>query len=51
MAGSKVLEWCPRNNPLRLVLGALKEKESGQDLRVYPVKVGPDGSISAKFTA
>eukprot|EP00884_Botryococcus_braunii_P022564 jgi/Botrbrau1/8992/Bobra.0148s0095.1 len=46
----KVLEWCPKNNPLRLVLGALKEKESSQDLRVYPVKVDPDGSISAKFS-
>lgn len=46
----QVLEWCPKNNPMRIVLGSLKQNESSQDLRVYPVRVAADGVISAKFT-
>lgn len=30
-----VLEWCPKNNPLRVVLGALKSAQEPQPLAVY----------------
>lgn len=31
----QVVEWCPRNNPLRAVLGRLKSKESAKPLPVF----------------
>ena len=35
----KVLSWCPKNNPVRAVLGSLKDKSEPIDLPVYPVRV------------
>ena len=41
----EVLEWCPRDNPLRMVLGALKAKENPKPLPTYPVRVDNEGGI------
>ena len=46
----EVLEWCPKSgNPLRFMLGSLKEKEKPVPLQVYPVVVSSDG-IYTKYT-
>lgn len=34
-----VLSWCPKNNLLRSVLGALKDKSMPEALPVYPIRV------------
>ena len=39
LATGQVLSWCPKNNPLRSVLGSLKDKTQPEPLPVYPVKV------------
>lgn len=39
LESGKVVAWCPKNNPLRQVLGSLKDKSDPVDLRVYPVEV------------
>ncbi|KAK9915717.1 hypothetical protein WJX75_003085 [Coccomyxa subellipsoidea] len=49
LESGKVLEWCPRNNPVRFLLGALKEKSQPKDLRVYPARVNGEGKIFVKF--
>ena len=41
----EVIEWCPKNNFLRNILGAMKEKEKPIPLKVYPVVLASDGSI------
>eukprot|EP00210_Caulerpa_lentillifera_P007739 g7385.t1 len=45
----RVLEWCPRTNPIRSVLGMLKSKETPKDLGVYDVVVADDGTLFAKL--
>lgn len=35
----RVLSWCPKNNPVRAVLGALKDKSEPVDLKVFPAEV------------
>ena len=51
----KVLKWCPRDNPMRFVLGALKAREAAnleaQKLRVFPVRVMENGDIYMSETA
>ncbi len=39
LATGKVLSWCPKNNPVRGFLGALKNKSEPIDLPMYPTKV------------
>jgi nitrite reductase/ring-hydroxylating ferredoxin subunit len=39
LESGKVVAWCPKNNPLRQVLGSLKDKSEPVDLRVYPVEI------------
>ena len=39
LATGQVLSWCPKNNPLRAVLGSLKDRTAPEPLPVYPVKV------------
>lgn len=39
LATGKVLAWCPKNNPLRAVLGSLKDKSAPEDLPVHSVRV------------
>lgn len=46
-----VLEWCPQDNPVRFMLGKLKEQVAPVPLAVYPVDVGADGTIAADFVA
>ncbi|KAK9812068.1 hypothetical protein WJX73_002835 [Symbiochloris irregularis] len=48
LQSGKVLEWCPKNNPLRFVLGSLKAKATQEDLQVFPAEV-EDGAILVKF--
>merc|ERR1711924_113603 len=43
LATGEVIEWCPRNNLLRELLGRLKENEKPKALKVYPVVLGSDG--------
>jgi len=44
-----VLEWCPKDNPLRWVLGSLKEREKinleANKLKTYPCVLKEDGNI------
>lgn len=35
----QVLSWCPKNNPIRKVLGAMKDKTEPVDLKVFPAEV------------
>jgi nitrite reductase/ring-hydroxylating ferredoxin subunit len=46
----KVLAWCPKNNPLRAVLRAIKNNSTPEDLKVYPTQLDEDsGQIYVKF--
>lgn len=45
----KVLEWCPKNNLIRKVLGSIKSNQNPKKLKVYPAQVDGDGNISVKF--
>ncbi|KAK9843710.1 hypothetical protein WJX81_003262 [Elliptochloris bilobata] len=45
----RVLEWCPKNNPIRLLLGSLKSKSEPEPLKVYPTRISEDGTIYARF--
>ncbi|KAL0043970.1 hypothetical protein WJX82_009949 [Trebouxia sp. C0006] len=45
----KVLEWCPKNNLIRKVLGSIKSNQNPKKLKVYPAQVDDDGNISVKF--
>lgn len=44
-----VLTWCPKDNPVRSLLGTLKSKDQPVDLKVYPVHVTQDGSVWTKL--
>ena len=45
----EVLTWCPKDNPIRFVLGSLKERERANleqhRLKVYPVEVLDNGEV------
>ena len=45
----EVLEWCPKTNPLRWVLGTLKEREKmnlqANKLKTYPCVLKENGDI------
>ena len=45
----EVLQWCPKNNPVRALLGSLKSNVDPIPLPVYPVKVEADGTILTSF--
>ena len=45
----EVITWCPKNNPIRSALGALKSAAEPVPLPVYPVRVEADGSIMTNF--
>lgn len=45
-----VLQWCPKNTPVRSLLGALKSKVDPIPLKVYPAQVTEDGDIYVTFT-
>lgn len=42
LATGRVVSWCPKNNPIRSVLGSLKDKSEPEDLPVYPVDIRGD---------
>lgn len=44
-----VLKWCPKDNPMRSLLGTLKSTVKATPLQVYPVHVTQDGSIWTKL--
>ena len=50
LASGKVLSWCPKNNLVRSVLGALKDKSEPIDLTVYPVRVVDNKKVLVKLT-
>jgi nitrite reductase/ring-hydroxylating ferredoxin subunit len=45
LATGAVLKWCPKDNPVRSLLGTLKSKVDPSPLKVYPVYVNKDGGI------
>lgn len=49
LATGAVLKWCPRDNPMRNLLGTLKRAEKATPLKVYPVHVTKDGNIWTKL--
>jgi nitrite reductase/ring-hydroxylating ferredoxin subunit len=49
LASGRVLSWCPKNNALRSVLGALKDKAEPTDLKTFPVEV-KGGAVYVKLT-
>lgn len=42
LATGRVVSWCPKNNPVRSVLGSLKDKSEPEDLPTYPVDIRGD---------
>jgi nitrite reductase/ring-hydroxylating ferredoxin subunit len=42
LATGRVVSWCPKNNPIRSVLGSLKDKSEPEDLPTYPVDIRGD---------
>mmetsp|Transcript_33209 Transcript_33209/g.46010 ORF Transcript_33209/g.46010 Transcript_33209/m.46010 type:complete len:212 (+) Transcript_33209:146-781(+) len=40
-----VIEWCPKDNPIRNLLGSLKAKVDPVPLRVFETKIGGNGDI------
>jgi len=49
LQSGKVLEWCPKNNLVRKVLGSIKSAQQPKKLKVYPTQVDEEGNIFAKF--
>jgi hypothetical protein len=49
-AVQEVLEWCPRNNPLRVVLGTLKSAEKPKPLPVYDCVLTEADEIYVRLT-
>lgn len=41
----KVVRWCPKNNPVRLVLGSLKGNAPVKNLQVYSAQEDEEGRI------
>lgn len=48
LQNGQVLEWCPKTNPIRWMLGSLKAQAHQAALQVFPVEVD-DGAIYVKF--
>jgi hypothetical protein len=46
----EVLEWCPKNNPLRAVLGVLKAAQNPVPLGVYDCVLTEADEIYVKLT-
>ena len=44
-----VIEWCPKNNPLRAVLGTFKSKEQAKALPVHACVRTDDGEVYVKL--
>lgn len=49
LATGAVLKWCPKDNPMRSLLGTLKSVEKSTPLKVYPVHITKDGNIWTKL--
>lgn len=45
-----VIEWCPKNNPLRAVLGAIKSVSTPKPLPVYDCVVTDTDEVYVKLT-
>ena len=45
LATGEVLEWVPKNNPIRAVLNTLKSSAKPEPLKVYPVEKDDSGRI------
>ena len=41
----EVLEWVPKNNPVRAVLNTLKSSAKPESLKVYPIQKDESGRI------
>ena len=41
----QVVMWCPKNNPIRALLGTLKGNQNPTNLKVYPAQEDQDGRI------
>ncbi|KAK9822950.1 hypothetical protein WJX74_008206 [Apatococcus lobatus] len=48
LESGKVLEWCPRNNLLRQLTGALKGNQPSVDIKTYPTMVDDNGVVFVK---
>jgi len=46
----KVVSWCPKNNPIRAVLGSLKDKSVPEDLAVHSVRLESDGRVKVRLS-
>ena len=40
LATGRVLSWCPKDTPMRKLLGGIKDNADPVPLPVYPVKMG-----------
>lgn len=50
LTDGRVIDWCPKNNPLRALLGALKTKEQAQPLPVHECVLTEDDELYVKLT-
>ncbi len=49
LATGEVLEWVPKNNPIRAVLNTLKSSAKPEPLKVYPVEKDDSGRVYANI--
>mmetsp|Transcript_4240 Transcript_4240/g.12218 ORF Transcript_4240/g.12218 Transcript_4240/m.12218 type:complete len:200 (+) Transcript_4240:185-784(+) len=45
----EVVKWCPQNNPVRFVLGALKKKEAPKALKMYDAREDDEGRVLVRL--
>ena len=45
-----MVEWCPKDNPIRAFLGALKTAATPTPLPVYRAALTDDGEINVNLT-
>lgn len=50
LTDGRVVEWCPKNNPLRVVLGSLKSKGQAKPLPVHECVLTRDDELYVKLT-
>lgn len=50
LATGKVLDWCPKNTPVRALLGTLKAKEQPERLKTYETAITESGNLYAKLS-
>jgi len=50
LRSGKVVSWCPKNNPIRAVLGSLKDKSVPEDLAVHSVRLESDGRVKVRLS-